>query len=588
MPVTYKGLDCLADMSAEEYTHYYTQSQTEIPWASQAYYGYYTIYFGSAVVGVALFKNLYYRSRDHFYSKSQSAGIFTPLVDTLVAYSRFLGYKQTPMKLTYFTSLPPSVGSSLFLMASSLYLFLYCFVPHFWYRGCRGFGSPPLAVRAGVMATALTPFIYILAGKSNFITLVTGISYEKLNYLHQYVGVAALVLSLVHTIPFIYQAIVEGGAANLRHTWNNEAIYRNGVPPLVLLILLCSLSKAGVRKWFYEGFLHLHWMMGIAYFGTLGYHIYGSMATENYMWAALAFWFTQVFYRLFVKTCLKPNALFLRPSEAKLFKLQGSNAYQVNVKNRGIFWKPGQHVYLRFASRVLDNHPFSVCNLPKESENELKFIIIPKRGLTKSLYDKIDSCLSEKVYIDGPYGGCSRNHHTFEKVYLIASGSGVTATMSFLTDLAQKIESGENKVTKEVTFVWVVRKLEDIDWFRTELNKALECDRVNVLIYVCDRSSQKEKYLNEKETFTSESLEAAIETRSNELNVKFGRPNMENLVKSFAPSLGRRNFVCSSGSDSMKFQVSSGVSALQPLIFNKDLYASEVEEIFLHTESFGW
>ena len=165
----------------------------------------------------------------------------------------------------------------------------YCLVPHFWYRGCAGFGSSPLAVRTGLMATALTPFIYVLAGKSNAITLLTGISYEKLNTFHQYTGVACFILSVIHVVPFIYQDLAEGGSSNLKMNFKDSFEYYSGIPPLILLGLLCILSKSYIRKVVYELFLHAHWMMGIAYFGTLIWHINKELGADNYMWGALAF-----------------------------------------------------------------------------------------------------------------------------------------------------------------------------------------------------------------------------------------------------------------------------------------------------------
>jgi ferric-chelate reductase len=412
-----------------------------------------------------------------------------------------------------------------------------------------------------------------------------------------------MVLGLIHTIPFFYQNLAEGGYQNLKSNFS-DFYYYSGVPPLVLLILLCTLSKASIRKRMYEGFWHLHWIMGAGYFATLTWHTTGSLGSYDYMWSALAFWASQVIYRILIKTAFKPNALFLKPSEAKLFKLKGSTGYQVNVANRAIKWRPGQHVYLRFKSKLLDNHPFSVANLPDESSQELKFIIIPKRGLTKVLYDKIDSVLSEKVYLDGPYGGSSRNHHKFENVYLLASGSGVTATVGFLTDLADKILSGENNITQVVNFVWIVRRHEDIDWFRTELLKAAECKAVNITIYVAseptdacrvseiggfEKLAGPETKMSTADNADATEFEELLESRSTDgLGVLYEKPNVSRLISSYRFRLGRRNFFVSSGSDSMKMQVSAAVSDLQPIIFNNDLYDTSVEEIYLHTESFGW
>ena len=45
--------------------------------------------------------------------------------------------------------------------------------------------------------------------------------------------------------------------------------------------------------------------------------------------------------------------------------------------------------------------------------------------------------------------------------------------------------------------------------------------------------------------------------------------------------------VCS-GADSMKQETSRTIANLQPMIFNNDINNLRIEEIYLHTESFGW
>lgn len=298
-----------------------------------------------------------------------------------------------------------------------------------------------------------------------------------------------------------------------------------------------------------------------------------------------------------VKTCFRPTALFLRPRPAKLFKLQGSKAFQINVENNKLTWKPGQHAFLRFSSRLLDNHPFSISNLPDTEENELKFVVVPQRGLTKKLCDEIEKNSNTKILIDGPYGGCSRDHNSFDKVILAASGSGITATIPFLTDLTQNATKGTNTITKEIDFIWIVRKDEDIDWFKTELIKALECTQiqVNIDIYVCGGSANSEEKIqrseDEKDTkldSNTESMEELIGTTSNQLNTKYYKPRIEDVIIPLRHSLKRKNLIVSSGSESMKSAIAGVSSDFQSLIFNNDTNKSNIEEIFLHTESFHW
>ncbi|CAI5760365.1 unnamed protein product [Candida verbasci] len=567
MGVSYQGLDCLADMSNSTYMMYQQLSQTEIPWADQSNYAKYTIYFGIVTIFISTLKNAYYRFRDSTYLNTRSSNKFSSIVDVLISYCRFVGYKQVPKYLTYL-SFPNSVGSTLYMMISALYLFCYCLVPHFWYRGCAGFGSPPLAVRAGMMATALTPFIYILAGKSNAITLLTGISYEKLNVYHQYVGVCTLVLSIIHTIPFIHQDLVEGGSGHLHMNFISDRYYYSGIPPLILLGLLCTLSKAWIRKHIYEFFLHSHWMFGIAYFGTLIWHIDKSLDADDYMWGALAFWATQLIYRILIKTAFKPNSMFLK-SRPAIMNQSGDNVYEIVIeKVKDYKWAPGQHCFLRFADlSILDSHPFSIASI-KEDEQGMRFIVIPKKGLTKSHFEELNTKLTceKKVFIDGPYGGTFRNIESFERVVLIASGSGVTATLPFLSYLSK-----HNNILKYVSFIWIVRKTEDVNWIDEKLKECQKLlgNKLDIQLHVCEKEVD-EKYIE------------------NDLQYIYDKPSVKKIITNLVNTLTTRNMFICSGSDSMKREVSKSVSELQSLIFNNDYEATNIEEIYLHTESFGW
>jgi hypothetical protein len=72
-----------------------------------------------------------------------------------------------------------------------------------YYRSRWNVGSPPLAIRTGMMALGIFPFILAFASKFNIVTFVTGYSHEKLQVFHQWFSYLFLILSLLHTFPFV-------------------------------------------------------------------------------------------------------------------------------------------------------------------------------------------------------------------------------------------------------------------------------------------------------------------------------------------------------------------------------------------------
>jgi len=78
----------------------------------------------------------------------------------------------------------PSAGIFTFLVVTLVFLIALEFPQRPYYHqqlGLRGNGSPLIAIWSGLIAFACVPALTALAGNSNIITLLTGISHEKFN-----------------------------------------------------------------------------------------------------------------------------------------------------------------------------------------------------------------------------------------------------------------------------------------------------------------------------------------------------------------------------------------------------------------------
>jgi len=553
MGVQYKGLDCLLDINNATYLEYGDQSLLKISEDSLARFGRITIYFGVATVFVSTSKYLFYRLADKRYTLgSTEYGFLTSLVFVFTAYFRFIAYQPVPRVLTTWLSFPFSWGNCLYAMVTSIYLLCVCLIPHFWYRGCFGFGFPPLGDRAGVMATSLMPFLYLLSGKFNLISFLTGIGYEKLNWLHQYLGVAVLTLALIHCIPFIYQPLREGGILYLRDSFQSIEDYQHGTAAFVLLFLLCCMFKREIRQRVYEISFHFHWILGVGFFAALTFHVYGMLAMQNYMWATLGIWFVQWIVRVFRYGLVRSRTAHL--------EVKGHSSFEIIVQNpSGIEWVAGQHCLLRFPGvGPLENHPFSIAST--EKDEHLKFLIISRSGFTRRLFNLIGETQQKKrVIVDGPYGGISRNPSSFDQIILVASGNGVTATIPYLISLA-------NSATPQlVRFIWIVREIGDVQWFEEELNRCYEVASERIIIDIYVTSETEQKISDEK------------------LTIKYGKPNIPSIVSPMRNALLRRNLMVCSGSDSLKREICSLAAEFQTAVFSN----LHVEEVCLYTETYS-
>lgn len=133
----------------------------------------------------------------------------------------------------------PSVGTSVLVGLAVIFVTLYCFIPQPLYYESIRFGSPPLGVRAGMLAVAMVPWIVAMSMKANLVSLITGIGHERLNVLHRWGGYICLFLSLVHALPFYIQPMWEKGSLEVFKSYfkGGSVVYGSGefdpevVPP---------------------------------------------------------------------------------------------------------------------------------------------------------------------------------------------------------------------------------------------------------------------------------------------------------------------------------------------------------------------
>lgn len=577
-------------------------SQDTTSYYYQPNYAYFCAYFGAVVIFIFVLKRIAFKALDDSSKKSNDrSNKWKSLMYQLSAFSRYFSYRRFPKMLCDLFQLPSSFGNFMLICVMILFTLCYAFVPKPWYRECRGFGSPPLAVRTGLMSTMLVPFILILSGKTNLISQLTGISYEKLNVYHRWVSVLCCFLGWVHTIPFYIQFTNEGGTERISYFMTAGSLYVNGIPPLVFLTVLTIFSHSYIRAMWYELWLDIHWICALGFYISLYIHVYKLIDGWKYLSAAIVFWGLQLVWRGMAKNFFKLNKGFLKKSPCTMRRLpstENDHYFEICVENNSdVIWTPGQHVFLRIPGlRFLENHPFSILSHYEPfAENELKFIVKTGgwQGLTSMIYDKLPMQGYEPshVFVDGPYGGAERDVESFDNVYLLASGTGVTAITAFLFECIEKFES-KQAIVKTVRMDWVVRQSDNVDWIKPELKRALakynalvEGGSIDINIYVTNDDGMDAKdvqgFLSESEDEKNETLKETTSV----VHIHNDKPDFQSIVeKKIGRELGRRNMFVVSGSDSMRNAVSNSVANLQSRV----MASANIDEVYLHSESFGW
>ena len=402
-------------------------------------------------------------------------------LEKVISCVRFIFYRPIPSlrwKKREFSF--PGPGSLFLIFAAIAFVTCYTFVPQPLYYASIGFGSPPVAIRAGMIAVAMMPWIIATSMKANFITFMTGIGPERLNVLHRWAAYICLFLSLVHTIPFYVTPVWDESAlVTFKKLFTGYYIYGTGLAALIPLVILCLHSLPILRHKFYELFVVLHVPISIVYLGMLFWHCHNYLTSWNYLWATTAIWACSYVLRLFYMNWTNPWRLSWLIGEEAGVTILPENAVKVTIPTR-TRWTPGQYVYLRMPGiSVFETHPFTIASLcsedfPSEYGEEYRDMMLvfrPFGGFTRKVLETAVEKGPDKTYrafIEGPYGGVRRDLASFDTIILFAGGSGITAIVSHLLDLIKKMRDGK-AVCKSIHVVWALKRPETLEWFKEEL-----------------------------------------------------------------------------------------------------------------------
>lgn len=358
-----------------------------------------------------------------------------------------------------------------------------------------------IATRAGWMTLTQLPLVFLLAGKASIVGFLTGMSYERLNWIHRSIARCMLVLSAVHMSYFMrswarfdYITIM----------FQEDIISRRGLGAFCVLSWQVVSSFAPIRGWCYEVFFIQHMISAVGFLVIVWLHI--PIEAEVYIWFPVAVWsfdrvvrFVFLLYNnlsLFHKNESNSSSTFA--CKAVFHPLQ-DRATRITVKGTPIHWRPGQHAFVSCHSLVpFQSHPFTISSIP--SDGHLEFVVRAHTGGTRKFHRHACQCLPPQsdecrtVFLDGPYGRI-RPLEQFDTVVLLAGGTGASFCIPLFRDLVHLKISHLPLVTRRVRFVWAVKSRGQVSWFSHALGESLRAIEgangleIDVSIYVtCDPS----------------------------------------------------------------------------------------------------
>ncbi|KAH7912908.1 ferric reductase NAD binding domain-containing protein [Hygrophoropsis aurantiaca] len=488
--------------------------------------------------------------------------------------------------------------------------------------------------RAGTLAASQFPLITALGTKNNLVSLVTGVSYDKLNYVHRMMARVVTVLLWVHAgSEVIYEVPFQ---PYLQYAW-----LRCGIVAIVAITLLCFVSLRPIRANAYELFFYVHFAMVLTFLICAYFHAQYDMMTY-WIYPCFAIWGLDRFIRVCRLVVFNHSYFGFRSGSTldATTELLSDDFVRLRFHRPSHFrWTPGQTAYLIMphVSRLpFEAHPFTIASFdsnlfdsieeqkPSGEKStstslaehalgsstpfwkEVVFFINIREGFTARLKETALKGGKVKVFVDGPYGP-SPDLSSYDTSILIAGGSGVSYTLPTLLDIIERARNGKSDC-RRVVFIWSIRDANHIHWIDETLIRALQLApphlTVSIRIHVTGAPATIEPLAREygdddaasiQDDSRSEIVELesgkAMEKSKDSLlaidavKVENGRPNLPVMLREEVDMATGRMSVSVCGSQAVARSVRR---ALRFPVSSPSNVLNGGPSVTLHVESFGY
>ncbi|KAF2207797.1 hypothetical protein CERZMDRAFT_114975 [Cercospora zeae-maydis SCOH1-5] len=411
--------------------------------------------------------------RDPHSIPSRPRGWLSQAYATATATAREMSYPQ-PVYFTgrfskYFSPLP--LGKWLTLAFYWIVILSFLWTGTILKKGdaMYAYKWEKVGFRAAWVTVTQIPLVYLLSCKFNPISILTGISYERFNWLHRWVARTMWLTAIVHW-SFFYTEWSLAKIVTMQMDMMPMVSYGFGAWGVVTWMLLSGFGF--FRDLCYELFVLQH----IAAAGTLLWLLYihvPGYASYN-IWMAVAFvafdWGVRIIWGITRNTHFLSQSSSKAPGYGTSLQALSGDVVRVRIDDPGFTWQAGQHVYLYMPGlRPLEFHPFTIAST--STARRLDLLIQARSGFSRTLYKsaaaQAGSSWKHRAFISGPWGTPPDISHC-ETAVLIACSTGATFIIPILQDLLQR-----ETCLRDITLHWIVRSQEHSSWFEQDLQTIL-------------------------------------------------------------------------------------------------------------------
>ncbi|KAE8007847.1 hypothetical protein FH972_004410 [Carpinus fangiana] len=321
----------------------------------------------------------------------------------------------------------------------------------------------------GLISLSCLAFLFLPITRGSILLRLIDIPFEHATRYHIWLGNLIMFLLTLHGLCYMIVWAIRGIVPSEIIEWKSDGGANfAGVICYVFGLLIWVTTLPPVRKRYFELFFYTH-QLYILFVIFLALHI----GDTNFSKAAGGiFLFMLDRFLRFCQSRKTVNVISTTSFPCGTVKL-------VLSKPGNLPYNALSFIFLRVRELSwLQWHPFSVSSSPLDGKNHLSVLIKTVGDWTTKLSGQVSDIADESqlelpvqphsqimASVEGPYGHESPYHLMYEKLILVAGGSGISPFLAILSDIIHLSKEKKPGLPKHVLLVWAVKGSNELSIF---------------------------------------------------------------------------------------------------------------------------
>ncbi|KAG6652343.1 hypothetical protein CIPAW_05G000100 [Carya illinoinensis] len=321
----------------------------------------------------------------------------------------------------------------------------------------------------GLIALSCLAFLFLPIVRGSILLRPVDIPFEHATRYHVWLGNLTMFLLTLHGLFYMILWAIRGIIRSEIIEWKSDGgANLAGVICYVFGLLIWVTTLPPVRKRYFELFFYTH-QLYVLFVIFLALHIGDTNFSK--VFGGIFLFMLDRFLR-FCQSRMTVNIVSMKSLPCGTVKL-------VLSKPGNLGYNALSFIFLRVREiSWLQWHPFSVSSSPLDGKYHLSVLVKAFGDWTSMLSRKVSNITEDSqielplltpgqimASVEGPYGHESPYHLMYEKLVLVAGGSGISPFLAISSDILHRTKDKKTCVPRNVLLVWAVKRSNELSLF---------------------------------------------------------------------------------------------------------------------------